>query len=534
MTEPPAQPSPPVGPPSAPLDAAVEIGSAPLARMGLILGPLLALAWLAIPAAWIGPPADYPAEAHRLMGVLILIGVWWLTEPIPIPATGLLGVVLCVFLRVVPAERLPPKTSVEQLLLARFSDTSVYFLLGGLFIGLAMSRHGLDRRFALFILTRRWAGRRPEAVLAALGLAVMLISMWTSNTAATAMIYPVAMGVIAVLGRASPGLARGRFATAILLMVAFASGAGGVATPIGTPTNLVARGMLRAEGVEIPFFEWLQVGLPLSVLLYCGLFLWMSQWRAPAGLDLPSLRSSLAQERASLGRLGRGEINTLVTFLVVVALWITPGVLAIALPQGTDNQLYKQYTAYLPESTVALLAPILLFLLPVNFTQRRFTLEPEDFTRIDWGTILLYGSGLALGTAMFESGLAERIGRLALRASGTESVWAVTALAIVAGICISNITSNVAAANMLVPVIIKLCQEAQMNAIYPVMGACLACSFGSCLPVSTPPNAIVYGSRLIPLRRMILGGLGMDLMAGTGIWIVLRLAGQFGWKSGVL
>src|SRR5262249_55680251 len=152
----------------------------PIDRIGMFLGPAVLLAWiLLVPAGALRP------EAHRLAGIMLLTIIWWVTEPIPIPATGLLAVVLCVLLGTVPSETVG-KGGPAAVVMQAFADPSVFFMIGGLFIGRAMARHGLDRRVALSILCARWAGRSPGMVLAAVGMGVTFVSMWISNTAATA------------------------------------------------------------------------------------------------------------------------------------------------------------------------------------------------------------------------------------------------------------------------------------------------------------------------------------------------------------
>ena len=175
----------------------------PWDRIGLVLGPLALITWLAT-----GPTKGLTPEADRLCGVLLLTVIWWLTEPIPIAATGLCAVVLAVVLGAVPPG---PGGKIEpaKIALAPFGNPTLFFLLGGMFIGQAMGRHGLDRRIALSILTVRWAARSPAMLLWAVALSVMLISMWISNTAATSMIYPVTLGIIARAGRGLGG-AEGR------------------------------------------------------------------------------------------------------------------------------------------------------------------------------------------------------------------------------------------------------------------------------------------------------------------------------------
>jgi len=500
----------------------------PIDRIGLILGPVAMIAWLAIV-----PQGELSPQAFRLAGVLLLTIIWWLTEPIPIPATALLAVALCVFMGAVPGDAnssAPP----AKVALAPFADPSAFFLLGGMFIGRAMSKHGLDRRLALSILTTRWAGRSPGTVLAAVGISVTLVSMWISNTAATAMVYPVTMGIIGVLGAGSGlgehSFSRAPFASALLLMTAYASSVGGIATPIGTGTNVVAMAYFRQReyfGRSADFAQWMMVGVPLMVVMFAGLFVWLRLLAPPGQLNLPALRAFLAGERAKLGPWKQGEINTLAVFLIVVALWITPAVLAFL---ATD-EIQKTFSSHFPEEIVSLLAPVLLYLLPIDWRKREFSLAADDFRQLDWGTILLFGAGLSLGTLMFKTGLAEVLGRATVNALGTDDVWVITALAIAGGILLSEFTSNAATASALIPVVYAICKETSIGqAVIPLMGVTFGASFGSALPVSTPPNAIVYGSGLIKTRRMIAAGIGMDVLSGVAIWIVLRVAGGMGWN----
>ncbi|MBL8799459.1 MAG: SLC13/DASS family transporter [Planctomycetia bacterium] len=500
-------------------------------RLGLLLGPVVLIAWLCV-------PSGLSPEAHRLLGILGLTVIWWVTEPIPIAATGLFALVLCVVLGAVPADsRGVPRT---KEFLAPFADPSVFFLLGGMFIGRAMTRHGLDRRIALAILCSRWASRSPAALLFAVGLSVTLVSMWISNTAATAMVYPVTLGIIGCLatGR-EPSLAatprgaldfeRSPYASMLLVMTAYASSVGGVATPIGTGTNVVARGFFQRPeylGQSMDFLRWMLVGVPLMALLFIFLYLWLHRLAPTVDLDLPQLREYLHEQQAQLGPWKRGEVNTLLVFLIVVTLWVMPGLLALL---GL-HQAAEQFRRRCPEDIAALLAPCLLFLLPVRWRDSQFSLEVSDFSRIDWGTIMLFGSGMALGSLMVTTGLANTIGQAGFELLGTADLWVVTALAIASGIILSEFTGNAAAASALIPVVWSICREAGIEPIPPLIGVTFGASFGSALPVSTPPNAIVYGSGLIPVRRMIVAGVVFDVLCGLAIWLVLRIAWALGWS----
>ncbi|MBI3839075.1 MAG: SLC13/DASS family transporter [Planctomycetia bacterium] len=497
-----------------------------LDRVGLILGPVVMLAWI----AW-GPSEAVTPEAHRLAGVLLLTIIWWLTEPIPIPATGLCAVVLAVLLGAVPADR-SLEFQPARIALAPFGNPTLFFLLGGMFIGRAMSRHGLDRRIALSILTTRWAARSAGTLLFAVGLSVMVISMWISNTAATAMIYPVTLGIISVLatgmGADAGSFARSPYASALLLMTSYASSVGGIATPIGTTTNVVAMGFFRQKDYfdrAVDFGRWTMVGIPMMLVLGVALFTWLKLLAPAAKLDLAALRVHLRRERSKLGAWRVGELNTLAVFLTVVSLWIAPSVLSLA----SSAEAGAWFSVHFPEEIVAMLAPILLFLLPVDWRNRKFSLEVDDFGKIDWGTLLLFGSGMSLGNLMFRTGLVRVIGQTAFDALGSDDIWLITAIAIAGGILLSEFTSNAATATALIPVVMAICREADVDPITPLMGVTFGASFGSALPVSTPPNAIVYGSGLLPARRMILAGIGFDLACGVVIWSVLRTAYSLGW-----
>ncbi len=392
----------------------------------------------------------------------------------------------------------------------------------------------------LSLLCTRWAGRSPGTLLATVGLSVTLISMWISNTAAAAMMCPVTLGIISVLATSSLSkpesdplagdFAKSRFASALLLITAFGASVGGIATPIGTATNVVALGFLRRPDIlnrSVDFLAWCAVGVPMMAIIFVGMYAWLRLLAPAERLDMPALRAYLRAEYDKLGRWKTGEINTLAVFLIVVSLWVAPGIMAMA----GAVQAQKAFNQRLPEEIIAVLAPVLLFILPVDFGKRHFTLELPDFQKIDWGTIFMYGAALSLGVLMFQTGLAEATGRSVFAWLGTRDLWVVTAVAIVAGIALSEVTSNAATASALLPVVHQLCMEAGVDPVPPLIGVTLAASFGSSLPISTPPNAIVYSTGLTPVRRMIPAGFGVDLVAGVVIWSMLRIAWEFlGWS----
>ena len=461
----------------------------------------------------------------------------WASETLPLPVTALLGAALCVVLGVAPAKTV----------LAPFADPIVFLFIGSFILARAMMLHGLDRRIALAFLSAPWVGGKPARMLAGVGLVTAVLSMWVSNTATTAMMLPIALGILSALHRVrvAAGMAGGPmdprawpFATGMMLMVAYAASIGGVGTPVGSPPNLIAIGLIRrGTGVDISFFRWMALMVPMLAAMAAALFVLLyalhPERRARGDRD-PNRESGtsdsgesglsdyVAAERERLGGWTRGQVNTLVAFAVAIVLWVLPGVLALP-GFGFAQPLAAWLNARVPESVAALVGALLLFALPTDPARRRFTLTWDEAAKIDWGTILLFGGGLSLGTLMFDTGVARALGGAITSHTGATSLWALTALCVAVGIFLSETTSNTASANMVVPVAIALAQAAGVSPLPPALGACLGASFGFMLPVSTPPNAIAYGSGLVPIPRMIRAGIVFDVLGFVIIVAGLRV-----------
>jgi sodium-dependent dicarboxylate transporter 2/3/5 len=482
-------------------------------RISLFLGPLLALFLLFIPMPGLS------AQAHTLAAIISWVVIWWIGEPVPIPISAIFGAVLCVLAGVADAKTV----------LTPFAEPTIFLFLGSFILARAMSVHALDRRFAYGIMSMGWIGDRSWRILFVFGAIAAFISMWISNTATTAMMLPIGIGIVTAMAdmlekktgkKTEP--ARLRFATAMMLMAAYASSTGGIGTPVGTPPNLIGIAMIeKFAGIKIPFFQWMLFALPMLLVMYGLLFLLLYFLHKPEMPVMDGSQEFVRLELAKLGPWSRGQKNSLAAFLVTVCLWVIPGFLAIF--WGSAAPLTKLYGRRLPEAVAALIGASLLFVLPVNWKKRHFTISWRQAVAIDWGTLLLFGGGLSLGNLMFETKLAEHVGQVLLRMSGAESMWAITFAAIFIAIVASETTSNTAAANMVVPVVIALALAARVSPVPPALGSILGCSWGFMLPVSTPPNAIVYGSGLVPIIKMIRAGLLFDLMGGLVIWAVLRL-----------
>src|ERR687894_444442 len=350
--------------------------------VGLFLAPLVTIVFALL-------PLDLPRDQHMLAAILLGVIVLWITEPVPIPIGGLIGIAAIAILGVVSADEA----------LAPFGSTTVFTFIGAFILAAAMLKHGVARRFAMAILSMRWVGGSTARVVIAFGLITCGLSAFVSNTATVA--------VLLLLNRPE---------------------------------------IKRIEGVH----EYVE------------------------------------QERAALGPMVRAEKNTLVAFGITVALWIFPGV--IALTAGTDSALYTEVGNRLDEGIVAVLGASLLFLLPTDWGRREFTLNWSDAAKIDWGTILLFGTGIIFGSLLADTGLAETIGNASADALGLTNTFAITIFAVILAIIISETTSNTASAAVVVPIIIPVAVAAGINPFVPALAATFAASFGFMLPVSTPQN----------------------------------------------
>ena len=471
---------------------------------GLVVAPAVFVVLLLLPLTGLKP------EAHRLAAVMAAVVVLWITEALPLPVTALVGAAACVVLRVAPAKDV----------FAPFADPLMFLFIGSFMIARAIFLHRLDRRLAFGVLSIKWVGARPARILFAFGAVTAFISAWISNTATTAMMFAIGMAILAFLfeQEREGGIKVSRnYATALMLMTSFAASVGGLATPIGTPPNVIGLGFIRQLiGIEFPFFKWTVIGVPVVIVLFLWLFVYLN-WLSPAGVrEIEGSREMLARERDRLGVWTWGQKSTLAAFVVTVALWVVPGL--IALFAGDQSVVYKAVNSSVPEAVAAVVGASLLFLLPGDEGRRALTWD--EAVKIDWGVVLLYGGGFALGVLSFQTGLAEAVGRgltgLLPVSGGTGLLFASVVVAVVT----SEATSNTASANMVVPVVIAIAKAQGADPLEPALGATMGASLGFMLPVSTPCNAIVYGSGYVPLARMIRYGVLLDVV---GVFVIVAL-----------
>ncbi|MBI5197690.1 MAG: DASS family sodium-coupled anion symporter [Nitrospirae bacterium] len=481
--------------------------------LGLFIGPAVFLFLIFWPTPSLNP------KAHLLGAVLAFVIIFWITEPIPIPVTALLGPSLCVLLGVAPAKQV----------MAPFADPIVFLFIGSFMIARAMMLYQLDRRFALALFAIPWVGNNAIRLFVTCGATTVLISMWVNNTSTTAMMYPIVLGILSAMGEllsartgTTVNLIRTRFATGMMLMIAYGASIGGLGTPVGSAPNLIGIGMIETMiGEKITFFQWMVLCLPIVLVMFIILAVLLFRLHPTPVKTIEGVKERIQVVRDSLGPWNRGQIFALTSFLTAVVLWITPGIAAVS--AGTDSSLYQTIDDHLNEGISALAAAALLFILPLNWKRREFALSWQEAVRIDWGTILLFGGGLSLGKLMFDTRLAESIGNLLLSATGMDGLWGITAFAILFAIIVSETTSNTASASMVVPVVIAIAVTAHVSPLPPALGATIGASFGFLLPVSTPPNAIIYGSGLVPIRAMIRAGIWFDFLGFLVIWGGLRI-----------
>lgn len=473
--------------------------------VGLFAGPAVLLLLLIAPL----PLADAP---HKLAAILAMMVVLWVTEALPLAVTAVIGPVLAIVLRVAPA----------RTAFAPFADPIIFLFIGSFMLAEAMFVHGLDRRIAFTALSSRCVGTSPARILIVFGGVTCFLSMWISNTATTAMMFPIGLSIVAHLtrGRESEHGSR-EFATAMMLMCAFGASVGGIGTPIGTPPNVIGIGMLnRIAGVDISFFAWMLLGVPIVLLLF-GFLVAYFYFQSLRGLTLDTTGSGHIQEELRrLGPMSIGQRNVLVAFAVTVVLWLFPGVLVI-LGAGQSG-FARAYNQAVPESVAALTGAVLLFLLPLHWRARQFTLKWEEAVRIDWGIILLFGGGLAMGELAFSTGLAESMGRGITSWLPVQSEASLTIIFTAVAIVMSEAASNTASANMIVPIAIAVSQAAGIDPVQPALGATLGASMGFMMPISTPPNAIVYSSGHVPITAMMRHGIVLDV-AGFVVIVGLLL-----------
>lgn len=459
--------------------------------VGLLSGPAAFLLMLALP-----PPEGLTPEAWRVAATAVLMAIWWVTEPVPIPVTGMLPLALFPLVGV---------GSVAEAS-APYADPLIFLFLGGFLIALGLEKWNLHRRIALAVISL--VGTRPAGLVGGFMLATAFLSAWVSNTATAVMMLPIGLSVIGLLGkgRAEAGETDG-FAVALLLGIAYGASIGGLATLIGTPPNaLLAAFMSRSYGVEIGFAQWMAIGLPITLAMLA--FTWIVLTRVVFRLPGEAVAGSAALIRGeveALGRLSGPEVRVGLVFLAAAFLWVARPALSGILPAGMND------------TVIAIMAGVALFIIPAGrAAPGARLLDWAAAARLPWGVLLLFGGGLSLAAAIGRTGLAAWIGA-GFEELGTWPILLVVVLVTAAIVFLTELTSNTATVAAFLPL---------MAAVAPVIGAdpfmlaipvALAGSLAFMLPAATPPNAIVFGSGWLTVAQMAKAGLLLNLFGIAAI-----------------
>lgn len=474
-------------------------------------------------------PTSLDTSQQRLLALLFLAVVLWVSEVLPLAVTSLLAVGLAAMMGIA---RNDEGGNAANLVFSSFSSSVIFLLIGGFLFARAIHVHGLDQRFALSVLSAPGVAKSSYSVIFAFGGIGLVLSAFVSNSATAAMLMPIAVGLVTTLnpimgasaGTEESGPGRSRFGVALMLMVAYSAAVGGLLTPIGSPANLVGLASIEeVTGERVQFLEWTVATAPIVLVMFVILCIVIVTLNRPEATKLPSVEF-LREQRRELGPMCRGEKNTLIAFATVCAAWLTPSIVAIV--AGSGSPLSTAVSAHMDSGAVAIAASALLFVLPGNEQGSR-VLSWEQAARIDWGVIMLIGAGVALGGLLSSTGLAELMGQGLSEQLGSPSLFVITLVAALLAISLSELTSNTVAVAVIVPVVIPIASAAGVDPTIPAIAAVFGGSFGFMLPISQPPNAIVYGSGLIPMSRMIRTGAVFDIVgavlisAAVCLWIPL-------------
>ena len=471
--------------------------------LGLFLGPAVFIAILLVPFSSLSPAANH------LAAVMSLVIVFWVTEAIPLPVTALLGPTLAVMLDV---------TAVGDAF-APMASPLIFLFIGSFILAQALFVHRVNERIAYTVLSWKLIGARPARILLAYGAIAAFLSAWMSNTATAAMLVPIGLSLLAFM-EAESTIPRS-YGTVLMLMTAYGCSLGGIATPVGTPPNLIAIGALEREvGFRIAFVEWMLFAVPVALIMLGFVFVYLNVVGGAGVTEIPGVEQIIKVRKKSLGPWKPGERNAIIAFGVTVTLWVVPGIVPLIL--GREHPVVETLLSSIPEAVAALIGVVVLFLLPVSRTQRS-TITWKQAAQIDWGTILLFGGGLSLGTMASSTGLAEVFGRGITGLLPTNSVVPLTFGAALFTLVLSETMSNSAATNIAMPIVISIAQAAGVSPIAPAVAASLVASAAVVLPVSTPPNAIVYASGKVPITQMIKYGIILDVVAVVVVPVMVLL-----------
>lgn len=480
--------------------AAPPTSSAPsrVARTGLVASLLATVLMLLAPF-----DLTWPQQVVAAVGVGVVI--LWFTEALPLAVSGLLAVGALVLLGAGPADEV----------ISPMGSTTLLTFIGAFMIAQAVMLHGAGRRLALRILSIPWVSQRQWRLVAAVGLVTALLSTVLSNTATVAMLLPTCLGMIALLGDLLDEVGGTRrdvvqMGAGLLLALTYGSSIGGMLTPVGSPPNLLGIELVEdATGEKIGFFDWMLMTAPIGVALFLAMLVLIPLLNPYRKVDTSRLHEVLRAEAAELGRLTSAERRSVLVLALTALAWAAPSVARVT--AGEDAAVTVWLMERFDEGVVAVVGAALLFILPAGGSTSQRVLTWAQGKQIDWGTIMLFASGIVLGAALQSTGLAEVLGEAVGSWVGDSASWVILVVAVVMALSFSELASNTAATLAIVPIALPIALAGGGDPMAVGIAATLAATLGFMLPVSTTQNAIVYGSGKLPMRNMVRTGIAFDL-----------------------
>ena len=455
-------------------------------KIGLFLGPILFFLIQFLPITLVSDKAD------AVIAVAVWMVLWWITETVNIAVTALLPLILFPLLKVMPIADVG----------ANYGSPIIFLFFGGFVLALALEKVNLHKRIALNII--KLTGTTPNRVVLGFMIATAFMSMWISNTASTVVMLPIAISVIKLLTDDANGFTKGdkNFALSIMLGIAFAANAGGIATVIGTPPNSVLIGLLENQyNIQISFLTWMSFGLPFSIVMIVAVYFVLVKLMFPCKDILFTASASLiSEEIEKLGKISKEEKRVLMIFAITVFLWITRTIINSVFP-GLK----------LSDTIISLIGAVSFFVIPMNFKKGNFILEWSDTEKLAWGILILFGGGLALAKGMASSGLVALITDTI--SAGNFNILFTVSLLIILMLFMTELMSNVALVAVLAPVVAGIAIGLNIPILNLLIPVTMASSCAFMLPMATPPNAIVFASGYVQVNEMAKAGIILNFIA---------------------
>jgi len=454
-------------------------------------------------------------EVTATLAVAALMAVWWVNETIPLAVTALLPIVLFPALGV-----LDGKTVSEV-----YMNHIIFVYVGGFMMALAMEKWNLHKRIALKLLV--FIGVSPGRILIGFMATSAFLSMWISNTATTMMMIPIVLSIVVSLEESLTGKTITKYATGLFLAIAYSASIGGMSTLVGSPTNLVCPKILTLlypGAPEISFTGWMVFALPISAIMLVAVFLVIYLIFSPKEKWEHIDRAHFKNAYKELGKSSHEEKIVFVLFLVLAFLWITrTGITFNSFSIPGWAQIFKT-PSYINDGTVAIFISIILFIIPSRNRKGERIMDWKTAQKIPWNIVLLFGGGFALALGFQSSGLAIWFGEQLLWTKGVHPYLILLAVVALMSF-LTELTSNVASTQMLLPVFASLAISSGNNPLLLMIPATLASSLAFMLPTATPPNAIIFGTNRIQIATMVRTGFVLNMV---GILVVVLITWLLG------